>query len=352
MNANKPVRETPWRIGSFTKNFSWGKPDSGFRRLHAAINIGFGEELKPVPRRVFWERLQRAGFVPHIPANFFVFNGILNGENFIFPDELVFQALSSKHNRNFDKLTFFTLLLSESGNWKGARAGQSQPSEWARYLFLERAQEFDAWKTGHFSADKIESFLRNESRFEGGTGTRKLATNLSYFFSLANIERFPEEDDLNWVSDSIFLALDRYFMIKWPDDFGLEWALNTLFENEIVSLSGPFESNFLEYDDVTARLYIESKGLDRLEGGAKKTVLGVISREPLIYKALPEIVANWLTNRLFVEIVQKENIDELRDFDASKFYAGALQKLHNQVPKPSISGDKFLALVRPQHDDS
>lgn len=350
MNSNKPARERPWRIGSFTKNFSWGKIDSGFKRLHSALNAGFKDELRPIPRRLFWERLEKSGFVPHIPSNFFVFNGIIDHENYIFPDELIFKALSSKHDRTFDKLTLFALLLSEVGKWKGAKKGQSQPSEWARYFALEQLENTNSWDKSFYSADRIESFLESDDRFEGGSGTRKLATNLSYFFSLARISDFEKEDDLSWIADGIFLALDRYFMIKKPEDFGIEWALNTLSEHDIADLSGPLQSTFIEYENVTARLYIESKGIERLHGDERRTIFGVISRQPLLYKMLPEIVSDWLRSRLFVEFVQKEALSEIGNFDANTFYNRAFEKLHNRLPKPSITGNELLALVRPQDD--
>ncbi|RCW28332.1 hypothetical protein DFR48_101343 [Ciceribacter lividus] len=349
MTSNKPQRESPWRIGSFTKNFSWGSVDNGFKRLHHAINVGFKRDLKPVPRELFWERLERGGFVPHIPSNFFVFNGTIDRENYIFPDELVFKALSSEHDRSFDKLALFTLLLSEVGKWKGARSGQSQPSEWARYFILERLQGKDTWAPTHYSANEIEKFLSETNRFEGGSGTRKLATNLAYFFSLARLDQFAEEDNLSWITDSVFLALDRYFMIKKPENFGVEWAIDTLAENGIADLAGPFEETFLTYEAISARLYTESKGVDRLKG-TTSTVIGVLSREPLLYKELPAIVGNWLKNRLFVEFVDKDRLEQLKSFNAEQFYDKAIEKLHNSLPKPTLNGNELIALVRPQDD--
>lgn len=349
MKSNKPIRDKPWRIGSFTKNFSWGKPDKGFERLHLALNAGFGGELKPVPRQVFWERLEKEGFIPHVVCNFFVYNGIIQGESFIFPDELAFQALSRAHGRSFDKLTFFSLLLSEVGKWKGARAGQSQPSEWARYFILKELQRDQSWNSAQFSPDMIERFLSNNDNFEGETGTRKLATNLAYFFSLANLPKFTEEDN-GWIADAIFLALDRYFMKSKPAEIGIEWAINTLSENDVANLAGPFENEFVEFEGITARLFVESKGVDRLSDSALETICGVISRQPLLYKELPATVEKWLKNRIFVELVSKERLESLEKFDADAFYDKAIEKLHNTLPRPSLSGDQLLALVRPQDD--
>lgn len=350
MTSNTPPRERPWRIGSFTKNFSWGNPANGLKRLHKAINVGFANELKPIPRDVFWNRLEAAGFIPHIPSNFFLFNGIIDDINFIFPDELVFKALTSPHDRSFDKLAFFTLLLSEAGHWKGARSGQSQPSEWARYFLLEELPSTQTWEPAWYNADRIQDFLQNSPHFEGGAGTRKLATNLAYFFSLAGIEKFKNEDNLSWISDCLFLALDRYYMIEKPINIGIEWGIDTLSKHDVASLSGPYEQSFVEYQSINARLYIESNGLERLSDRSLKTVFGILSRDPLIYKILPSIVGEWLKTRLFVEFVSKAKLDEFKTFDTKEFYEKAFYKLSNSIPKPTISGDQLLALVRPQDD--
>lgn len=352
MNTNKPPREQPWRIGSFTKNFSWGPANDGFRRLYRALNIGFRDELLPVPRRLFWDRLEKAGFIPHIPSNFFVFNGIIHGESYIFPDELIFRSLSSPHDAGFDRLAFFTLLLSEVGKWKGSRPGQSQPSEWARYFFLERLSGQAHWAPAQYDADQIQDFLDTDNRFEGGAGTRKLSTNLAYVFSLARLDAPANREELSSsLSEWIFLALDRYYMLRKPDDLSIEWATNTLAENDIASLTGPLEPIFIEQEDLVARLYIETKGTNRLSHGAADTVIGVLSRQPLLYKILPEIAGEWLKKRLFVEIVSKDKLGMLATFDAEAFYNEAFAKLHNSIPKPSLTGDQLLALVRPQDDD-
>lgn len=351
MNSNRRAREGPWRIGSFTKNFSWGPVESGLLKLHYSLNIGFKDELKPTPRKLFWERIERAGIIPHIPSNFFVFNGIINGESYVFPDELIFKALSSSHDEDFDKIGLFTLLLSEVGIWKGAKQGQSQPSEWARYFILENASKIKKWDTDLFSADRIEEFLTTDRRFEGGTGTRKLATNLAYFFNLSKIQEIPEDTDLNWIADCIFLALDRYYMIRKPEIFGIEWALNTLSDNSIISLTDPFEITSIEYERVVARLYVESKGVERLDKTAANTVFAVINRDPILYKELPDVVTKWLRSRLFVEIADRNQLETMRNFNAEEFYNRSIERLHNQLPKPSITGDQLLALIRP-HDDS
>ncbi len=352
MKSNKPDRVLPWRPGSFTKNFGWGKPEKGFARLHSALNTGFDSELKPVTREQFWNRLDNEGYIPHIPANFFVFNGILGGVNYIFPDELVFKALSQPHDTSFDKLVFFTLLLSEVGTWKGARNGQSQPSEWARFFALQQLDRADYWRPKNYTADKIEEYLRSESRFEGGAGTRKLATNLSYFFSQAGIEHFFDSDDPSWLTDCIFLALDRYYMKYKPEKLNIDWAINTLAENEVADLAGPFEESFLDAQSITARLFIESNAVERLEDFSFHTTIGILSREPLLYKVLPSIAGEWLKSRLFVEFVSTNELEQIREFDSAKFYNAAIKNLHNKVPKPSLSGNELLALVRPNDDNN
>lgn len=92
-----------WRPGSFTKNFSWGN-NQGLRALYENIRIGFDNTLQAVPREEYRRRVASAGRPDFIPVNFFLFNKVKDGTDYLIVDELVFQALNSKHSRRFDKL--------------------------------------------------------------------------------------------------------------------------------------------------------------------------------------------------------------------------------------------------------
>src|SRR5437588_10781422 len=122
-----PVLEE-WRPGSFTKNFSWGSPRDGLKQLHEVIRLGFDNEMADVPRHLFRERVSRSGRPDYIPINFFLFNKIINGEDHIVADELVFQALHFDHSFDFDRLGLFAFIFSYVGRWKGAEEYESRPA--------------------------------------------------------------------------------------------------------------------------------------------------------------------------------------------------------------------------------
>lgn len=191
MKVSLHSRSKPWKIGSFTKNFRWGEYPNSLKRLHDAINVGFERKLKPVPRDVFRKRLSSAGFIDYIPVNFFLFNQNIDNTTYIAVDELVYQAITREHDRQFDRLVTFTLLLSEVGLWRGASPEQAQPSDWARYFVIDNLTKLEKWKPRDYSADKIESYLSRRENFEGNT--RKISTNLSYFFNSGDLRGFSEE---------------------------------------------------------------------------------------------------------------------------------------------------------------
>src|SRR5688572_469325 len=102
MTKNEHNRNKPWKIGSFTKNFRWGEYPNTLRQLHIAINAGFSNTLKPVKRSIFRKRIADLGLIDLIPANFFVFNQIIDAESYVVVDELVYQAIKFPHSRQFD----------------------------------------------------------------------------------------------------------------------------------------------------------------------------------------------------------------------------------------------------------
>src|SRR3546814_15216081 len=90
-------------LGSFTKNFSWGSADRGLKDLFDVIRIGFDNKLQDTPRAEFRNRVIGSGKPDYIPLNFFLFNRIKAGIDFVVVDELVFQAVSFRHSAAFDR---------------------------------------------------------------------------------------------------------------------------------------------------------------------------------------------------------------------------------------------------------
>ena len=268
MNTNEHSRNKPWKIGSFTKNFRWGEYPNTLRQLYEAINIGFSGSLKPVLRSDFRKRVAERDLIDLIPANFFVFNQMIDGNSYIAVDELIYQALTFPHSRQFDRLATFTLLLSEVGRWGGADPEQSQPSDWARFFVIDQLSKLIEWHPSDYSADEIEKYLSDKNNFEGNT--RKISTNLSYFFNSGDLKGFSEEKETEWLSNSIFLALDRYYLIERPEQVSLGWCIDTLRRHDIADLVGPETDLKVFAIEATARLFSASGGLERFfEGNVK-----------------------------------------------------------------------------------
>ena len=201
-----PIEE--WRPGSFTKNFSWGASADGLRQLHEIIRTGFAGEMKDVPRAQFRDRVQNSGRPDYIAINFFLFNKISKGTDYLVADELVFHALQFPHSPDFDKLALFAFNFSYAGRWKGAHAYQSRPAMWANYYIYDRVAQQLNWNARLVNADDIENFVRNDPRYRGAT-SRKLATNLNYLYLLGRLSEFGDKTVSRWWTSALFLALDR-----------------------------------------------------------------------------------------------------------------------------------------------
>jgi len=347
--SDRHSRTKPWRIGSFTKNFGWGEYKGTLKRIYDAIRIGFNNELKPVKRSDFRARIRSEGYVDLIPVNFFLFNQIIDGESYIIVDELVYQALSTEHSQQFDRLVTFALLLSEVGVWKGDFSPeQAQPSDWARYFVIDRLSPLPAWHNSDYSAKSIDSYLSGMKNFEGGT--YKISRNLSYFFNSSNFYKLRDEPDGEWLPNSIFLALDRYYLIERPQHMSLGWCLDTLERNEVLSLTGPATEFKIFAGESSARLYSSVSGVERFgnqHNNSDDQIIAVLSRDPTLFKRLPAICAGWLSNRLFVELALSENEFEHlinTDFDAE--LRSSLERVHNSFPRPDLTGDEIIALFR------
>lgn len=196
-----------WRPGSFTKNFSWGT-DQGLAQLHQHIRDGFASEIEDVPRHLFRTRVALAGRPDFIPINFFLFNKIKNGVDYLVADELVFQAITAEHSERFDKLALFAFNFSYVGTWKGADSHQRRPALWATHYIRDRVAKQFAWDTSKISADDIEDFLRTSPRYIAKT-TRKVATNLNHLYRVGKLNTSADPRVERWWVDALFLALDR-----------------------------------------------------------------------------------------------------------------------------------------------
>lgn len=197
-----------WKPGSFTKNFSWGPPSNGLLKLYESIRIGFNDQMEDVPRELFRHRVSQSGHSEYIPVNFFLFNKSKGGIDHIVSDELVFQALSSPHSENFDKLALFALNFSYAGKWTGADLTQRRPAIWANSYISDKVATDYGWMTSRVSARDIESFVAGNAKYSAKSA-KKLSTNLNYIYEIGHLSAFASKRVERWWVDALFLALDR-----------------------------------------------------------------------------------------------------------------------------------------------
>ena len=195
-----------WKPGSFTKNFSWGDTSGGLVQLYDRIRVGFANTMEDTPRNEFRLRVQHSGRPDYIPINFFLFNKIVGGIDYLIADELVFQAISNDHSPRFDKLALFAFNFSFAGRWLGATRDQRWPALWAFHYIKDRVAKQLNWNTAAVSAADIEKFVRDDPRYRAKT-TRKLSTNLNYLYSIGRLSEFAERRVERWWVDALFLAL-------------------------------------------------------------------------------------------------------------------------------------------------
>ncbi len=228
-----------WYPGSFTKNFTWGKPEDGLLQLYTSIRVGFDNKFEDVDRQTFIQRIERLNRPFHIPANFFLFNEIRGNQSFLVADELVFHALEFDHSKDFDRLALIAFLLSLAGAWKGARSFQRWPSLWAKYFVIEKLSD-SQWSDIKFSADNIEEYLLLDRRYQAET-SRKVATNLNYMFGNVDISSLDSKRVEQWWVSAVFLVLDRAIRDRKIDNIStsdgeLEKVLSA---TKFSSISGP-----------------------------------------------------------------------------------------------------------------
>lgn len=355
-----------WKPGSFTKNFSWGKPEAGLSELHTVIRIGFNDQLEDVPRALFRERISRTGRPDYIPINFFLFNRIEDGESYLCADELVFQAVSWAPGEVFDRIALFAFLFSFAGKWKGARSEQRRPAMWANAYIREHVATILGWNTSKVSADDIQRFVDDDPRYEAQR-SRKLATNLNFLLKIGHIQDFANPKVTRWWVDCLFLALDRLL-----EDAKLEKKRpSTSSYPTLLERSGFYEltggSNMEKKLSIKhlIRLYVALDGRNRLSDTEmiERTAellpdtpitmpndprpRGAIHlTNPRILKSIPPVCSN-LARAAGFEVISP---DEAEHLDASEFVSqrteAALAVLNEKGIRPNMSLEELLKVTR------
>jgi hypothetical protein len=355
-----------WRPGSFTKNFSWGAKSEGLRQLHQSIRIGFDNKMEDVPREEFRSRVARSGRPDYIPINFFLFNKIVDGIDYLIADELVFQALTQTHSARFDKLALFTFNFSYAGIWRDAAPYQRRPALWAYHYVRDRVNKQLNWNTAEVSANDIERFVSADNRYRAATA-RKLSTNLNYLYSVGRLSEFSTTRVERWWVDALFLAMDRLI-----EDRGVsgqatpesEYA-NVLSRSGFQAISG---RQSLERELATKHLltlYIACGSRERFsEKNVRERTLFTIPdvqwlvandtrpqgavhpTNPHILKTIPRICAMLALYSGFDVI----DADELDNFDPEEFVRSrtkrALERLAAKNIRPTMSAEELMKITR------
>ena len=235
-----PRDEQPWKPGSFTKNYSWGR-NVGLVRLHESIRLGFDGVLEDVPRDTFIQRVSTHERPYQIPANFFLFNQVRDGKSYLVVDELVFKAVTSPYSSDFDKLALFALNFSYAGTWIGAEPAQRYPALWAFYYVKDRVAGELGWdKLNNVNALDIERFVFRDPRYTGDSA-HKLSTNLSYIYNIGDLAATATKKVERWWIEAAFLALDRLVRDSQVDGQRLssDQLLGAIAQSGFSSLTGP-----------------------------------------------------------------------------------------------------------------
>jgi hypothetical protein len=355
-----------WYPGSFTKNFSWGPSDRGLRELHEIIRVGFDNRLDDVPRSLFRSRVERLDRPDYIPLNFFLYNKIKSGIDFVAVDELVFQAINFRHSSHFDKLALFAFNLTMVGFWKRAASYQRRPALWAFHYVADRVGPELDWNARNITADDIENFISSDDRYKGQT-SRKLATNLAYLYKQGRLAEYRSKKAERWWLGALFLVLDRVSEEllaegKVPqEDRYEEYAIKFGFH----LLSGP---RSIEKDLAAVhftKLYAACGGKSRFSEEAtlerQKILIPAIQHfannpepvgvfhpsNPRARGAVPRACAMLAQ---YVAGFEWIDMDELEDFDVETYVRHrtreALDRLSKNGIAPTMSAEELLQLTR------
>lgn len=360
-------RFAEWRPGSFTKNYSWGPREFGLRHLHEAIRIGFDRQLADVPRQIFRNRVANAGRPDFIPINFFLFNKIVDGVDTLIVDELVFQAITEDHSERFDKLALTTFNLSNVGVWRGADAYQREPALWAHFYVRDRLGKQLNWNSNNISADDIEKFVRDDSRYTGKT-TRKLATNLNYLLDNGRISEISSTKIERWWVDAMFSALDRAIESRPTDsrqiasteyekllngtgfkDISGPWSTGkSLATRHLLSLYEACGGRDRFSDDLVKQRTLSLADVGWLIANDPRPTGAVHPSNPAILKSIPRSCALLAVYAGF-EVIDP---DEMANFDPvawiKRHTRNALQKLQQRGVKPTMTAEELTKMTRDQ----
>lgn len=350
-----------WRPGSFTKNFSWGD-GAGLSELHSVIRAGFDDTMADVPREEFRDRVRPSGRPDYIPMNFFLFNKVVDGQDMIVADELVFQALSWDHSSAFDRVALFAFVFSYAGRWKGAKAYQRRPAMWANSYVRDRVAKELNWNERRITANDIQQFVDNDPRYEAET-SRKLATNLNYLLHIGHVGEFSEKRVSRWWVDCLYLALDRLIEDARVNRAQVrpEGYQSLLEKSDFLKLTG---GRTIEKDLAIKRLvwlYRALGGRDRFSDDAVTARMqelmpdhaiprpndprprgAVHITNPRLLKSIPPSCTE-LARLAGFDVITP---DELEDFDAAAFVRNktdwALADLNEKGIRPMISIEELL----------
>ncbi|UVO50367.1 hypothetical protein M0208_07470 [Sphingomonas sp. SUN019] len=356
-----------WHPGSFTKNFSWGPESHGLKVLHEMIRAGFADDIFDVPRAKFRERVRHYGRPDYIALNFFLYNEVRSGVDFVVVDELVFQALNFRHSAHFDRLALFAFNFSNVGRWKSATPFQGRPALWAYHYIADRVGPTFEWDTTRISADDIERFVSDDNRYVGQT-TRKLATNLNYLYKIGRLGDYRSPKPERWWLSALFLALDRTVR---PDQISTGKLADAALMGELMrsgfgALGG---KRSIAKDIATSyftSLYAVCGGRSRfveeaVQDRERLLVPGLIPNEPTelgtvgvfhptnptARNAIPRICKILAKYSAGFELLDAENLD---DFDIEAYIKSqtenALRSLDELGIKPQISSDELIKLTR------
>lgn len=250
--------------GSFTKEFGWNTRD--LQKLHGVIREGFANSTKPIIRSD-WRK--NTGLNDHnrelIPLNFFLFSEIRDDDDYVLVDELVHDALSRSHDRNFDLLALFALHLGNNGNWRHKDSGRT---DWQNCFITKCAWQSSAWARGAFDNHVMMNFINTHVEATDGT-KKKIKNNYHYILEISGvfdgilnqpIELHPER----WGEKACKLFWDRLTYNGSLSRTATEVELKDEFSrHEIFKLFGCSASNSNQIVDNAARSYIALGGVGR-----------------------------------------------------------------------------------------
>ncbi len=357
-----------WLPGSFTKNFSWGQAieGRGLEKLYTEIKLGFDGLMSDVPRQEFRERVRHIKLPDYIPLNFFLFNKVIKGVDYVICDELVFQALNFPPSKSFDLLALFAFNLSIVGFWNGATSPQRRPALWANAYIRERVAGALNWDTTKVNADDIEAFISRDPRYKAKT-SRKVATNLNHQYLVGNLSGFSTQKIERWWVNALFLALDRLIEDRKLDGHDTDDTkfASLLAQSGFLALTG---RRSLEKELAVkhlVRLYSACGGRDRFSEDSTLELTRVRMQDiqsflanddrpggavhptnPRILKTIPRACA-LLANYAGFDFILPDDLDQ---FDVDAFIrrkaSEAIRILKEKNIRPNMTADQLMKVTR------